>query len=87
MPSSRIALRYALTALRGVGDALQQWTEWTGYTAHVRRRVTPAEMLTCGDLRDLRQTEEAAQLLCKTKPFLPIQAYQLGLMEIQEKAS
>jgi len=56
--SPRGRRRLALHALRGVGDPAAQWEETRPIATHVRRRVTPAEALEVGAVRDLRGTAE-----------------------------
>lgn len=45
--------RVALEALRGVGVATMQWEEDRPMAYHIRRRLTPGEQATVGDVCDL----------------------------------
>lgn len=63
----------ALSALRGVGDAsLGEWRErGSRGIYHVRRRLTDAERVTVGDVRDIRGTPEEAQRMGALFAALP----------------
>lgn len=63
---------YARSALAGVGNAaLGEWTEWTGYGFHVRRRLTAAEMAPIGPVVDIRGTTEALERFHRVEKYLP----------------
>ncbi len=54
----------AFKALEGVGDAsLGEWVERTPKAVHVRRRISEAEQLVIGEVRDIRGTEECSSRL------------------------
>lgn len=62
----------AYKALEGVGDAaLGEWTEWTGYAFHVRRRLTAHEAAYVDPVADIRGTPEARARLAAVAAYLP----------------
>jgi hypothetical protein len=57
---STLCARRAAELLAGLGDAqLGEWREWTGAAYHLRRRLTAAEAVDVGPVRDVRRTPEA----------------------------
>lgn len=77
--------KLAKKALRGVGEPLRgQWIERGERAMHVRRRLSRAEQMHVGDVRDLRQTEEGWTRLRAVVDVIPPQARQGALEEIQE---
>lgn len=42
-----------------------------GYALHLRRRLTPSEVLLVGELVDVRGTEEGHRIMLEMKPYLP----------------
>lgn len=75
----------ARLALDGLGDAqLGEWTEWTGFAFHLRRRLNAAEAARVGPVVDIRGTPEArarAATLGKLLRLAPpeVLAEELGL--------
>jgi hypothetical protein len=74
----------ARKALRGVGDVTNEWSEWTGYAFHVRRRLTEHEqkIFLIGEVCDLRGTKEATSRLHKLWDNLSPQHRQLAMEEL-----
>lgn len=72
-PSIRFGLpsleTWARRALDGVGAP--DLGEWTGRAFHLRRRLTPEEQSTVGDVLDIRGTEEAERRLRPVRHLLP----------------
>jgi hypothetical protein len=69
-------LALAEGALRDVGDAdAGEWWESSpdGRVVHLRRRLTPAEMVAAGitELRDIRGTYEAEKRVARVRRYLP----------------
>lgn len=67
-PIARLRKKFALKVLSGVGSArLGEWHDERGMVYHVRRRLTPSEAESVGEVLDLRGTpagqERAAVLL------------------------
>jgi hypothetical protein len=64
--------RITYNALWGCGDPrLGEWTEWTGYSYHLRRRLSVIEARRIGEVRDIRGTPEATARMAKVQRFLP----------------
>lgn len=62
---------HAFAALEGVGDAaLGEWTEFTGYAFHVRRRLSAAEQSVIGPVVDIRGTPEARWRAEKVRKYV-----------------
>jgi hypothetical protein len=73
-------MAYAL--LTGVGDRGQEWTEWTGYAYHLRRRLRPGEEAGIGPAVDCRGTAEGLRRFEAAKGVLPDRAILLAKEEL-----
>lgn len=63
----------AQTQLLGYGDpSLGQWTEWTGYAYHLRRRLSLAEQQQVGVAVDVRGTPEAEARVVRLLAAIPL---------------
>lgn len=74
--------RLCLLALGAVGDARQQWEEWTGYAYHIRRRLSEAEQSLVGPAVDCRGTDEGMRRYESLRDTLPPAALKLAAVEL-----
>jgi len=58
--------------------------EYTGYGAHLRRRLADHEQLVIGPAVDLRGTEEAQRRFRDVQSVLPNTAIRLAYLELNE---
>jgi hypothetical protein len=77
----------ALVALAAVGEkSLGEWHEWSGYTYHVRRRLSADEQMVIGDVVDCRGTYEWQKRWESVKRELPAGALpRVMLLALSEK--
>ncbi len=76
--------RHAFEALRGVGVGALQWENARPAAFHLRRRLTPAEQLSVGDVVDLRGTAEALERFKRIEHAIPPHVIPLALRELQQ---
>jgi hypothetical protein len=63
----------AFRALAGVGDpACGEWEEWTGYSFHLRRRLTPTEDRIVGPVVDVRGTPDGRRRCARMERYVPV---------------
>lgn len=75
--------RIAEKCLVGVGDAaLGEWKDWTGTAYHIRRRLSAREQKIVGDVKDIRNTQEAIERLRKISQSIPQRAKDLAVQEL-----
>jgi len=74
--------RWALKALRGVGEPGAQWEEVGAVAYHVRRRLRPDEALTVGPVRDLRGTLEGHVRWEALRDELPPAVWPMAVAEV-----
>ena len=76
----------SLLALDGVGDFERgEWFEWTGYSAHVRRRLRRSEEAVIGPVVDLRGTDEGRHRFEAIKSLLNPRMRLMALEELSER--
>jgi hypothetical protein len=73
----------AMVALAGVGNRAHEWTEFSGYAFHLRRRLTVEEQVAVGDAVDLRGTCDATERLEKLRGALPAMAVRMAVEEVK----
>jgi hypothetical protein len=79
--------RFARDALAGVGDAsLGEWTEWTGYAFHVRRRLSDEEQEPIGEAVDIRGTPEALARLRPVVEYAMLSPQGREVLRMESKA-
>ncbi len=76
--------RIAYVQLAGVGDkAAGEWVERSSAGFHLRRRLSPSEVLLVGPAVDCRGTEEGKARLERFRCELPPPAIALARMELR----
>ena len=72
----------AYAALVGVGDKSHEFSQYTGYGFHLRRRLTLVEQTSIGDAVDCRGSAEGVERLCRIAHMLPRPALEMARQEL-----
>ena len=82
-PIEKYLRRAARKALGGVGDEeLGEWTEFTGFCFHLRRRLSAEEQIIVGEVVDVRGTPEALRRFELMKPHIRGPFIELAVEEL-----